>query len=61
MYFIILVVVIDVVDIVVGLLLVVWSRVESRGGYMYRGGAAQILIDKYWLRLEMLSLMNSNW
>ena len=27
---------------------------------MYRGGAAQIFIEQYWLRLEIVSLMNSN-
>ena len=50
-----------IVDVVVGLLLIVLSRVESRGCYMYRGDAAQIFIEQYWLRLEIVSLMNSNW
>ena len=38
--------IVDVVDVVVGLLLVVLSRVESRGGYMYRGNAAEISVGK---------------
>ena len=52
---------INAVDVVIGLLLIVLSRVESRGWYMYRGGAAQIFIDKHWARIEFLSPMNSNW
>ena len=53
--------VVDVLGVVVGLLLIILSRVESRGCYMYRGDAAQIFIEQYWLRLEIVSLMNSNW
>ena len=55
------VVIVDVLGVVVGLLLTILSRVETRGCYMYRGGAAQIFIEQYWLRLEIVSLMNSNW
>ena len=38
-----------VIGVVVGLLLIVFAEFESRGCYMYRGDAAQILIDKCWL------------
>ena len=55
------VVIVDVLGVVVGLLLIILSRVESRGCYMYRGDAAQIFIEQYWLSLEIVSLMNSNW
>ena len=44
--------VIDIVDIVVGLLLVVLSRVEARGCLSYRGSAAEISVAKYSLRLK---------
>ena len=37
---------VDVFDVVVGLLLVVLSRVESRGCYIYRGSAAEISVAK---------------
>ena len=42
----------DVIGIVVGWVVDIWSRVKSRGCYMYRGDAAQISVDKYWLRLN---------
>ena len=38
---------------VVGLLVVdIWSRVKSRGCYMYRGNAAEISVDKHELKLN---------
>ena len=55
------IVLIVVVGVVVGLLLVSLSRVESRGCHIYRGGAAGISVAKYLTKVEMLTCMNSNW
>ena len=49
------------VDVVVGLLLVVLSRVESRGCHVYRGSAAEISVAKWKPKIEILNCMNSNW
>ena len=50
-----------VIDVVVWCCVNILSGVESRGCCIYRGNAAQVFIDKCWLRLKILSLMNSNW
>ena len=57
-YFVILVV---VIGIVVGLLLIILNRVESRGCCIYRGSAAEISVAKYDPKIKMLTFMNSNW
>ena len=44
--------VVVVVDVVIGLLLIIMAELNSRGCYMYRGDAAQIFIDKFWLKLK---------
>ena len=51
-----------VVGVVVGLLVIVLAELNSRGCYMYRGGAAEISVDKYelsWIRrIYNLQLVN---
>ena len=43
---------IDVIDVVVGLLVIVLAELNSRGCYMYKGGAAEILLDKNSLKMD---------
>ena len=56
-----IVLIVVVVGVVVGLLLVSLSRVKFSGCHIYREGAAEISVDKYKPKIEMLTLMNSNW
>ena len=53
--------VVDVLDVFVGLLLIVLNRVVSRGFHGYRGSAAEISVAKYLIKVEKLTCMNSNW
>ena len=56
-----IVLIVIVVGVVVDLLLVILSRVKFSGCHIYREGAAEISVDKYKPKIEMLTLMNSNW
>ena len=47
--------------IIVGLVVVVLAKFEFQGCCMYRGGAARIFIDKYWLKLKSQGLTINIW
>ena len=44
--------IVDAIGIVIGMVVDILAELESRGCCMYRGDAAQIFVDKYWLRLN---------